>query len=72
MRILLNRKIRDKVGPLQMTLVEVLKEKAEVISKMQEVGLETRDLEASTTEEAVNVELQNLSNHCDYRTDRPR
>lgn len=55
-----------------MTLVEVLKEKAEVISKMQEVGLETRDLEASTTEEEVNVELQNLSNHCDYRTDRPR
>ena len=51
--IVLNRKIGDKMGPLQQRMADVLKEEANVIGKTQEVDVEIRDIEETTTKDEV-------------------
>ena len=53
--IVLNRKIGDKIGPLQQRMANVLKEEADVIGKTQKVDVEIRDIEGTTTKDEVKV-----------------
>ena len=58
--IVLNRKIGDKMGPLQQRMADVLKEEASVIGKTQEVDVEIRDIEETTTKDEVKESLEKL------------
>ena len=58
--IVLNRKIDDKMGPLQQRMANVLKEDADVIGKTQEVDVEIRDIEETTTKDKVKELLERL------------
>ena len=58
--IVLNRKIGDKMGPLQQRMANVLKEDADVIGKTQEVDVEIRDIEETTTKDKVKELLERL------------
>lgn len=51
--IVLNKKSADKAPQLQKAIADLLKEEAEVVSRMQEVDLEIRDLDETTTKEEV-------------------
>ena len=56
--IILNRKIGDKMGPLQQRMANVLKEEADVIGKTQEVEVEIRDIEETNTKDEVKESLK--------------
>ena len=58
--IVLNRRIGDKMGPLQQHMADVLKEEANVIGKMQEVDVEIRDIEETTTNDEVKESLEKV------------
>ena len=53
--IILNRKIGDEMGSLLARMAEVLKEEAEVTCKKNEVDLEIRDIEETTTAKEVHA-----------------
>ena len=55
--VILNRKIGDKMGPLQQHMANVLKEEADVIGKTQEVDVEIRVIEETTTMDEVKESL---------------
>ena len=58
--IVLNRKICDKMGHLQQRVANVLKEEADVIGKIQEVDVEIRDIEETTTKDEVKESLEKV------------
>ena len=58
--IVLNRKIGDKMGPLQQRIADVLKEEANVIGKTQKVDVEIRDIEETTTKDEVKESLEKV------------
>ena len=58
--IVLNRKIGDKMAPLQQRMADVLKEQANVIGKTQEVDVEIRDIEETTTKDDVKKSLEKV------------
>ena len=61
--IVLNRKIGDKMGPLQQRMADVLKEEANVIGKTQEVDIEIMDIEETTTKDEVKESLEKLTDN---------
>ena len=56
----LNRKIGDKMGPLQQRMANVLTEEADVIGKTQEVDVEIRDIEETTSKNEVKESLEKV------------
>ena len=53
--IVLKHKIGDKMGLLQQRMANVLKEEAGVIRKTQQVDVEVRDIEETTTQDEVKL-----------------
>ena len=66
--IVLNRKICDKMGPLQQRMADVLKEEANVIGKTQEVDVEIRDIKETTSKDEVKESLEKVIDN-DYVVD---
>lgn len=58
--IVLNRKSADKTEQLQKLMAGALREDADVVSKVQEIDLEIRDLEETTSKEEVVTALQRV------------
>ncbi|KAG7197057.1 hypothetical protein KM043_017585 [Ampulex compressa] len=58
--IVLNRKVGDKIGPLRKKMEEVLKEEADIVCGTQELDLQIKDIEETTSKEKLRTALQKM------------